>query len=641
MLNPSNPKLLHHILSINQTPFRRLHQDSIFSNPSPSSSLPPPSHDHIARLILDQKSAAQSLQTFRWASMLPNFTHSQSTYRALIHKLCAFRRFEDAHNLLDEMPDTIGSVPDEDVFVTIVRGLGRAKMIKRVTLVPDLVKKFGKKPSLKLLNSILDVLVMEDIDLARGFFRKKMMNCGVQGDAYTYGILMKGLCLTNRIGDGFKLLQAMKSRGLVPNVVVYNTLLHVLCKNGKVGRARSLMKEVAEPNGVTFNTLITAYCHEENLIQALVMLEKSFNLGYVPDVITVTNVLKVLCKEGRASEGRELLERVEDMGGKVDVVAYNTVIEGFCKLRKVKIGCLLLKDMERKGCLPNADTYNVLISGYLDVGMLDSATEMFYDMKTDGIIWNFATYDMLIRGLCAGGRINDGLKILELMEESKGGAQGRISPYNSVIYGLYKEDRLNEALDFLVDLGKLFPRAIDRSLMIISFCEKKRVEDAKRIYDQMVNEGDVPCAIVYAILIHLLSQEGLVREAFELLNGMIDQGYFPIVPTFNVVTTALCHQGRVNSAMKLLDDIVVRGCFPNTQSYLPLITCFTIKGEFERAAVLVGQMAEKGIPPDRHTWNAMFHDCTPEQVSVEGRNVDSVINHLLEFVDTQVVIDKE
>lgn len=175
------------------------------------------------------------------------------------------------------MPKSIGLPPDESIFLTIIRGLGRARMIRDVIKVLDLVTRYGKNPSLKIFNSILDVLVKEDIDLARKFYRKKMMGAGVQGDDYTYGILMKGLCLTNRIGEGFKLLQVIKSRGLQPNVVIYNTLLHALCNNGKVGRARSLMNEIKEPNDVTFNVLICGYCKEDNFVQALVLLEKSFS----------------------------------------------------------------------------------------------------------------------------------------------------------------------------------------------------------------------------------------------------------------------------------------------------------------------------------------------------------------------------
>ncbi|PWA85891.1 pentatricopeptide repeat-containing protein, mitochondrial [Artemisia annua] len=49
----------------------------------------------------------------------------------LIRKLCLFRRFDIAHHLLDQMP----TPPDEDIFVVIVRGLGRARMVRQVVKV--------------------------------------------------------------------------------------------------------------------------------------------------------------------------------------------------------------------------------------------------------------------------------------------------------------------------------------------------------------------------------------------------------------------------------------------------------------------------------------------------------------------------
>ncbi|CAK7355570.1 unnamed protein product [Dovyalis caffra] len=596
------------------------------SSSTASSSLAPPTHEQITHLILDQKSALQALQTFKWASKLPNFTHSQSTYRALIYKLLTFRRFHTVQQLLDEMPNSIGSPPDESIFLTIIRGLGRARMIRDVIKVLDLVAKFGHYPSLKIFNSILDVLVKDDIDLARKFYRKKMMGSGVQGDDYTYGILMKGLCLTNRIGEGFKLLQVIKSRGLKPNVVVYNTLLHALSKNGKVGRARSLMNEMEEPNDVTFNVLICGYCKEDNFVQALVLLEKSFALGFVPDVITVTKVVEILCNAGRVTEAVEILERVESKGGVVDVVAHNTLIRGFCKSGKVKVGRGLLKEMERKGCLPNVDTYNALISGFCESGMLESALDMFNDMKTDGINWNFVTFDTLIRGLFSGGRIEDGFKILELMEETKRGSGDSISPYNSVLYGLYGKNMWNDALEFLMKIENLFPRAVDRTLRILGFCEESAIQDAKRVYDQMINEGGIPSALVYDCLIHGFCQEGGVREALELMNEMVSFGYFPVASAFNAVISGFCKQGKDGSALKLLEDMVRRGCVPDTGSYNPLIDALCRKGNFQKAVSLLLQMVENGRTPDCLIWNSLFHCLSQQTIWLESKNMFRVHN---------------
>jgi pentatricopeptide repeat protein len=576
------------------------------SSSSSTSSYPVPTQEQIAHLILNQKSASQALETFRWASKLPHFSHSQSTYRALIRNLCAFRCFDTVKDLLDEMPNSIGSPPDDDIFVTIIRGLGRARMVKQVIKVVDLVSQFEKKPSLKIFNSILNVLVMDDIDLARWFYRKRMMGSGVEGDDYTFGILMKGLCLTDRIGDGFKLLQAMKSRGITPNTVIYNTLLHALCRNGKTGRARSLMNEMKKPNDVTFNVLISAYSKEENLVQALVLLEKCFSLGYVPDVVSVTKVLELLCNVGRVTEAVEILERLESKGGVIDIVAYNTLIKGFCRLGKMKVGYSFLMEMERKGCLPNVDTYNILIFGFCEYRMLDLALDLFKEMKTDGINWSFVTYDTLIKALCSGGRMADGFKILELMEENKVGSGIRISPYNSVLYGLYKKNQLDEALAFLTMMGKLFPRAVDRSLSILNFCAEGAIEDAKKVFDQMLGEGGAPSVVVYDHLIHGFCQRGCVREAFELVNEMVHLGYFPVAPTFNAMISGFCRQGKVSSALRLMDDMVGRGCILDITSYNPLIDALCRKGNFDKALELLSHMIQMGIVPDYSSWNSLL-----------------------------------
>ncbi|KAM5551553.1 pentatricopeptide repeat-containing protein [Rosa sericea] len=524
----------------------------LISNPSklpPISSLPHllrtlssiavPSHNHISHLLLEQKSATQVLDTFQWASKLPSFTHSPSTYRVLIHKLCTFHRFDIAHQVLDEMPHSIGLPPDDHIFVTLIHGLGRAHLVKQVIKVLDLVR-----------------------------------------------------------------------------------------KNGKVGRARSLMNEMEDPNDVTFNILISGYCGEENLVQALVMLDKCFGLGYVPDVVTITKVLEILCNDGRVMEAVKVIERVESNGGLVDVVAYNTLIKGYCRLGKAKLGLRILKEIERKGCLPNVDTYNVLISGFCESGMLDKALDLFNDMKTDGINWNFATYDTLIRGLCSGGRTEDGLKILDLMNESKDGCRGRIGPFNSVLYGMYKEKRLGEALEFLANLGKLFPRAVDRSFRILGFCEEGATENAKKVYDQMIVERAVPCVLIYDYLIHRFCQQGHVRQAFELMNEMIAHCYFPVSSTFNVLINGFCEQGKVGSALKLLDEMIGRGCLPDIESYSHLVGALCQKGDFQKALKLVLQMVRKGITPDYFTWNSLLLCSSRETVWLNSKSMFYVNNQL-------------
>ena len=70
------------------------------------------------------------------------------------------------------------------------------------------------------------------------------------------------------------------------------------------------------------------------------------------------------------------------------------------------------------------------------------------------------------------------------MEESKEGSRGKINPYNSIIYGLLKQNRFYDTGEFLKKTGNLFPRAVNRSLMILEHYKKGSIEDAERVCDQ-------------------------------------------------------------------------------------------------------------------------------------------------------------
>ena len=259
------------------------------------------------------------------------------------------------------------------------------------------------------------------------------------------------------------------------------------------------------------------------------------------------------------------------------------------------------------------------------------ALDLFNEMKTDGINWNFVTYDTLIKGLCSGGRMEDGFKILEIMEESKERSRGRLSPYDSVLYGLYKENLLDEALTFLTQMGKLFPRAVDRSLRILSLCEEGAIEDAKKVFGQILVEGGVPNVLVYDHLIHGFCEGGYMREAFELMNEMVGRGYYPLAPTFNALISGFYSQGKVSSALKLIDDMVVRGCKLDIGSYNPLVDALCRKGDFQKAYGLFLQMLEKDIAPDLSSWNSLLLSWCQETSGLARQNMFQV-NYLLQQI---------
>ncbi|KAI4327853.1 hypothetical protein L6164_020265 [Bauhinia variegata] len=220
------------------------------------------------------------------------------------------------------------------------------------------------------------------------------------------------------------------------------------------------------------------------------------------------------------------------------------------------------------------------------------------------------------------------------MEDSKEGSRGRISPYNSIVYGLFKQNRLDEAVEFLKKMGKLFPKAVDRSLTILRHCNEGAIEDAKRIYYQMLNEGGVPSILVYDGLVCRFSGEGCVREAIELMNVMVVNNCFPTASIFNAIISGFCGQGKVDSALKFKEDIVTRGGVPNTESYSPLIDALCRKGDLQKALLLLMEMIEKGILPDPFLWNSLLLGLSQENSYFECKNMFYANNQLCQIMET-------
>lgn len=509
------------------------------------------------------------------------------------------------------------------------------------------------KPSLRILNSILDVLVEDNIDLARLFYRRKLASRGISGDAHTFGILMKGLCRANRIDEAFRLLKLAKWKGLGSNSVIYNTLIHALCKNGKVGRARSLLETMDNPSLVTFNIMISAYSAVPDLVKALVMVEKCFHFGYVPDIVTMTKVVDLMCYQGRVVEGVELLRRVcrkKDGNLIIDVVCYNTLIAGFCKIGKMKVGRRIMKEMELNGrVLPNSQTYHILITASCDLSDVDSAMDLFREMEMMGITPDFDTFDVLIREFCVCGRLEDGLRLLQAMNEqtacgsvSGGRNPERIEPYNSIIYGLFKSGRLNEAYGYLGRMKILFPRAVVRSFKVLGFCNKGRVLDAKIVYDEMLTQGDIPSILVYDCLVSSMCREdsfgyngsNLIREAFDMMNAMISRGYQPVVSMFDALIDGICRDGDVRSGYELLVEMSDRGCLPNSNIYGSVIAGFLRKGEEEgdgslilKACILLADMVStNSLIPCSSTWEAFVLSLCSIQKTKVFVTFDSIIH---------------
>ncbi|KAH1211567.1 Pentatricopeptide repeat-containing protein, mitochondrial [Glycine max] len=111
-------------------------------------------------------------------------------------------------------------------------------------LLLDMCGVYSCDPTFKSYNVVLDILVDGDCPRVAPNVYYDMLSRGVSPTVYTFGVVMKALCIVNEVNSACSLLRDMAKHGCVPNSVIYQTLIHALCENNRVSEAIQLLEDM-------------------------------------------------------------------------------------------------------------------------------------------------------------------------------------------------------------------------------------------------------------------------------------------------------------------------------------------------------------------------------------------------------------
>ncbi|KAK8546760.1 hypothetical protein V6N13_093803 [Hibiscus sabdariffa] len=105
----------------------------------------------------------------------------------------------------------------------------------------------------------------------------------------------------------YKVFDEMPKRGLMS----FNALMGACVNAKKFDKVDGFFKELPqklsiEPNLVSYNTVINAFCEMGSLDSARLMLDEMEKKGVQPDVITFNTLLHSFCKNGRVGDGEKI-----------------------------------------------------------------------------------------------------------------------------------------------------------------------------------------------------------------------------------------------------------------------------------------------------------------------------------------------
>ncbi|KAK4482121.1 hypothetical protein RD792_009260 [Penstemon davidsonii] len=161
-------------------------------------------------------------------------------------------------------------------------------------------------------------------------------------------------------------------------------------------------------------------------------------------------------------------------------------------------------------------------------------------------------------------------------------------------FAISREKRRNE-------LGKL------ASSMISTLGRLGKVDLAKKVFENAVNEGYGNTVYAYSSLISAYAKSGYCDEAIRVFESMKDSGLKPNLVTYNALIDA-CGKGGADykRALGILDDMLLNGVQPDRITYNSLLAVCSGAGLWESAKNLFDEMVYRGIDQDIYTYNTLL-----------------------------------
>ncbi|CAJ1930830.1 unnamed protein product [Sphenostylis stenocarpa] len=203
------------------------------------------------------------------------------TYGYLMHGLCRMGQVDVARTLLNKIPS-----PNTVLYNILINGyVASGRFEEAKNLLYNSMVTAGYEHDAYTFNIMIDGLCKKGYLVAALEFLSEVVAKGFEPNVITYTILINGFCKQCRLEEVAENMNSMSAKGLSLTTVGYNCLICALSKDGKIEEALQLFREMSskgcKPDIYTFNSLINGLCKNDKMDQALSLYHDMFLDGFL------------------------------------------------------------------------------------------------------------------------------------------------------------------------------------------------------------------------------------------------------------------------------------------------------------------------------------------------------------------------
>eukprot|EP00933_Yihiella_yeosuensis_P007790 TRINITY_DN11296_c0_g2_i1.p1 TRINITY_DN11296_c0_g2~~TRINITY_DN11296_c0_g2_i1.p1 ORF type:complete len:954 (+),score=192.40 TRINITY_DN11296_c0_g2_i1:77-2863(+) len=294
---------------------------------------------------------------------------SDSMYAQMIDALVTVDKLDRALFLFCEMKEihlNISSGAFTMAYAMIIKGFAQQRDSIRALLCYKEMKTLGVHVGMVVLNTLIDACFLDgDVASASRIFGDISKEAGseYQPDIITYSTMVKGYCLNGMLDEAMEVFQTMRSKGIQPDAILFNSLLlgcakarmHTLCTQ----ILEDMLAVGVKPGNHSASILIKLYGKEGDLDGAFQLfneMPKKFN--FKPNIHVYTTLMVSCIWKGRVDLAMDLRLRFIEAGFTPDSKMYATLMKGALRGSDTSYLVMLLREaMEQLGgkCRPVID----------------------------------------------------------------------------------------------------------------------------------------------------------------------------------------------------------------------------------------------------------------------------------------------
>uniref|UniRef100_A0ACD5WFS2 Uncharacterized protein n=1 Tax=Avena sativa TaxID=4498 RepID=A0ACD5WFS2_AVESA len=450
-------------------------------------------------------------------------------------------------------------------------------------------------PTTYVWNIMLRGLAQSDAPKdAIAFYRKARGN-GMEPDNLTFPFVVKACARINAQKEGKQMHNHVLKFGLLSDIFVSNSLIHLYAACGDLCCASSVFDEMLVKDVVSWNSLICGYSQCSRSKEVLTLFKLMHNHGVKPDKVTMVKVVSACTRLGDWSMADWLVRYIDDYCIEVDIYLGNTLIDYYGRCGQLQSAEKVFFNMKDR----NAVTLNTMITAYSKGGDLVSARRLFDEIPNKDLI----SWSSMISGYSQASQFSDALELFRQMQRAQ------VKPDAVVIASILSACAHLGALDLgkwihdYVRRNKIEADTIMHNSLIDMYAKCGSTKLALQVFKEM-KEKDT---LSWNSIILGLANNGDEEDALNVFRTMLAEGCRPNAVTFLGVLIACANAELVEEGLGYFDSMKsVHNMEPQMRHYGCVVDLLGRAGQLEKALRFITEMP---VAPDPVVYRILLGAC--------------------------------